>query len=388
MLAATVRVTRDLDLAEECVQEAYAAALDGWPGGGVPGSPVGWLTTTARRRAVDVVRRERVLRAKLPLLVVPEEAEVAVEPGVGDGADCVPDERLRLIFMCCHPALGQEAQLALTLRLVCGLSTGEVARALLVSEPTMAARLTRAKKKIATARIPYRVPEAADLAGRLRGVLGVIHLLFTAGHAAPSGASLMRADLLDQGVHLARVLNELMPGEGEVRGLLALLLVTDARRRTRVDSQGRLLRLDQQDRSQWDHAAIAEAHELLNEEPSRGRYVLQAAIAAQYAEAPTFAETDWARILALYDELLAAWPSPVVALNRTVALAEVAGVERALLAIAELETEGRLAGYQYLPAVKADLLRRAGRDAEAAVAYREALALTSNEAEREFLSSR
>ncbi|WP_307794540.1 RNA polymerase sigma factor [Winogradskya humida] len=390
VLAATVRVTRDLDLAEECVQEAYAAALDGWPGGGVPGSPVGWLTTTARRRAVDAVRRERVLRAKLPLLVVPEEAEVEGEPGVGDGAGCVPDERLRLIFMCCHPALGQEAQLALTLRLVCGLSTGEVARALLVSEPTMAARLTRAKKKIATARIPYRVPEAADLAGRLRGVLGVIHLLFTAGHTAPSGASLIRADLLDQGVHLVRVLNELMPGEGEVRGLLALLLVTDARRRTRVDSQGRLLRLDQQDRSQWDRAAIAEAHEFLTEEPSqgRGRYVLQAAIAAQYAEAPTYAATDWAQILALYDELLSVWPSPVVALNRTVALAEVAGPERALLAIAELETDGRLAGYQYLPAVKADFLRRAGRDAEAAVAYREALALTRNEAEREFLSSR
>jgi RNA polymerase sigma factor (sigma-70 family) len=394
VLAATVRVARDLDLAEECVQEAYAAALADWPGGGIPVNPVAWLTTTAKRRAIDAIRREQVLQAKLPLLVEPEEMPVEPEEmreRVAEPAQVVPDERLQLIFMCCHPALAPEAQPALTLRLVCGLSTAEIARAFLVSEPTMAARLTRAKKKISTARIPFRLPEAAELPDRLRGVLGVIHLLFTTGHTAPSGASLVRADLVDRSLHLARMLRDLMPDEREVWGLLALLLVTDARRATRVDARGRLLRLEQQDRSRWDRSAIAEADRLITDGlrgGRPGRYVLQAAIAAVYAQAPTYEQTDWPQIVALYDALLSAWPSPVVALNRTVAVAQVSGPERALREIEELERDGRLAGYQYLPAIKADLLYRSGRGGEAAVAYREALALTRNETEREFLTER
>lgn len=402
VLAATARVARDLDLAEECVQEAYAAALVGWARDGVPKNPEAWLTTVAKRRALDALRREQVFRAKLPLLLIqPEESgdamagepgtEPGTEPGDGDPGDAVPDERLRLIFMCCHPALAQEAQLALTLRLVCGLATGDVARALLVSEPTMAARITRAKKKIQTARIPYRVPRAAELPDRLRAVLGVVHLLFTAGHTAPSGGSLTRPELVEQALHLARMLRELMPDEREAAGLLALLLVTDARRATRVDARGRLLRLEEQDRSRWDRAAIAEAHDLIvaglrGGRP--GRYVLQAAIASLYAEAPTYEQTDWPQIVALYDALLATWLSPVVALNRTVAVAMVSGPRTALAQVEELETDGRLAGYHYLPAIKADLLRRLGRAHEAAASYRRALELADNDVEREFLAGR
>ncbi|MGP3958474.1 RNA polymerase sigma factor [Nonomuraea sp. 3N208] len=392
VLASTARVAGDLDLAEECVQEAYAAALASWERDGIPDNPAAWLTTAARRRAVDAIRRERVFRAKLPLLIEPEPVEEAADEGDMDESEyAVPDERLRLIFMCCHPALAQEAQLALTLRLVCGVPTGDIARAFLVPETTMAARLTRAKKKISVARIPYRVPGAAALPDRLRGVLGVIHLLFTTGHTAPSGASLMRADLMDQALHLARMLRELMPDEREVWGLLALLLVTDARRATRVDAHGRLLRLEEQDRSRWDRAAIAEAHDLIvnglrGGRP--GRYVLQAAIAALYAEAPAYEQTDWPQIVTLYDELLKVWPSPVVALNRTVALAHVSGPAQALAEVEELEKDTRLAGYQYLPAIKADLLRRLGRTEEATAAYRKALELTRNEAEREFLTGR
>lgn len=396
VLASTARVAADLDLAEECVQEAYAAALASWRRDGIPDNPAAWLTTTAKRRAMDAVRRERAFRAKLPLLVEPEETEETAderEEAAGEDRleDAVPDERLRLIFMCCHPALAQEAQLALTLRLVCGVPTGDVARAFLVSETTMAARLTRAKKKISAARIPYRVPGAAALPDRLRAVLGVIHLLFTIGYTAPSGAELMRADLMDQALRLARMLRELMPDEREVWGLLALLLVTDARRATRVDARGRLLRLEEQDRSRWDRAAIAEAHDLIVDGlrgGRPGRYVLQAAIASLYAEAPSYERTDWPQIVTLYDALLAVWPSPVVALNRTVALARVSGPGRALAEVEELEKDGRLAGYQYLPAIKADLLRRLGRAEEASAAYRQALDLTGNEAEREFLTGR
>lgn len=305
--------------------------------------------------------------------------------------EAVPDERLRLIFMCCHPALSQEAQLALTLRLVCGVATRDIARLLLVSETTMAARITRAKKKIVTTRIPYRVPAATELPERLRAVLAVVHLLFTTGHTAPSGSSLVRAEPVDQALHLARTLHTLMPDEREVWGLLALLLVTDARRATRVDEQGRLLRLEEQDRSRWDREAIAEAHELIVDglrggQP--GRYVLQAAIAALHAHAPTYEQTDWAQIVTLYDELLTVWPSPVVALNRTVAVAMVDGAGAALSEVEELEAEGRLTGYPYLPAIKADLLDRLGRTDQAADAYRQALELTHNEAERAHLRDR
>lgn len=394
VLAATARVARDLDLAEECVQEAYVAALVSWARDGIPNNPAAWLTTTAKRRAMDTVRRERVFRSKLPLLVEPEEVvdEVAEdEPDADDPGDAVPDERLRLIFICCHPALAPDAQMALTLRLVCGVSTGDIAQVFLVSEPTMAARLTRAKKKISTARIPYRMPAAAQLPDRLGAVLGVIHLLFTTGHTAPSGASLVRHDLVDQALHLTRMLRGLMPDEREVWGLLALLLVIDARRATRVDGNGRLLRLADQDRSRWDRAAMAEAHDLIVDAlrgGPPGRYALQAAIASLYAEAPSYDQTDWPQILTLYDELLSVWRSPVVALNRTVAVAQVSGPLQALAEVERLEGDGRLAGYRYLPAIKADLLRRLGRNDEASAAYRQALELTGNDAEREFLANR
>ena len=267
VLAATVRVTRDLDLAEECVQDAYAAALRSWPAAGVPGNPAARLTTTARRRAIDAIRHDAALRARLPLLVMPERdpaEQAASRPTAAEAAaarlsEAVPDERLRLVFICCHPALAQEAQVALTLRLVCGMSVPYIARAFLVSEPTMAARITRAKKKISVARIPYRIPRAADLADRRAAVLAVIHLLFTAGHTAPSGIALIRADLIDQAMRLTGMLRGLMPDSADVRGLRALLLVTDARRATRTDAAGRLLRLSEQDRSRWDRAALAVA---------------------------------------------------------------------------------------------------------------------------------
>jgi RNA polymerase sigma factor (sigma-70 family) len=397
VLAATVRVARDLDLAEECVQEAYAAALRTWARAGVPANPAAWLTTTARRRAIDAIRRDATLRSRLPLLVEPGEdpaetspAETSTEetPVTELTADVIPDERLRLIFTCCHPALAQEAQVALTLRLLCGVSTTDIARSFLVPEPTMAARITRAKKKIAVARIPYRVPGAAELPGRVRAVLAVIHLLFTAGHTAPSGASLIRADLADRAVHLARMLSALMPGEAEARGLLALLLVTDARRASRVDADGRLVRLADQDRSAWDRAALAEADAIITgclRAGPPGRYVLQAAIASLYAEPPSYDQTDWPQLLVLYDRLLRVWPSPVVALNRAVPLAMVAGPAAALAEVERLEADERLSRYHYLPAIKADLLSRLGRTQEAAAAYRQALALAANDAERAFL---
>jgi RNA polymerase sigma-70 factor (ECF subfamily) len=394
VLAATARVARDLDLAEECVQEAYAAALRTWGSTGIPSVPAAWLTTTARRRAIDAIRRDTALRSRLPLLVPelgPDTEEAAVPGLTTDSGAAIPDERLRLTFTCCHPALSQDAQVALTLRLLCGVATADIARAFLVSEPTMAARITRAKKKISTARIPYRIPRAAELPGRLHAVLAVIHLLFTAGHTAPSGSSLVRADLVDRALHLARMLDELMPGETEVRGLLALLLVTDARRATRVDAAGRLVRLEDQDRSAWDRAALAEADVLivgcLRAGPP-GRYTLQAAIASLYAEPASYDQTDWPQLLALYDRLLEVWPSPVVALNRTVPLAMVSGPGTALAEVERLARDERLSGYHYLPAIKADLLRRLGRAGEATAAYRQALALAANDAERAFLDER
>jgi RNA polymerase sigma-70 factor (ECF subfamily) len=295
-----------------------------------------------------------------------------------------------LIFTCCHPALVREAQVALTLRLVCGVSTGDIARAFLVPEPTMAARVTRAKKKIAAARIPFRVPRASEFPDRLDAVLSVIHLLYTTGHTAPTGDELVRGDLVDRALHLARLLRALMPDEAEVPGLLALLLLTDARRATRTGPDGRLLRLAEQDRSRWDRAAIEEGRTLVLDALRRGRpgrYLLQAAIAALHAEAPTYGETDWPQIVTLYDQLLRVWPSPVVALNRAVAVAEVDGPGAGLREIEALESDARLAGYRYLPAIKADLLRRLGRSTEAAAAYRAALDLADNAAERAYLSA-
>ena len=388
VLAATARVTRDLDAAEECVQDAYVAALDAWARQGVPRNPGAWLTTAARHRALDTLRRDRTLRAKLPLLIVPEAASGREGEA---GADVIADDRLRLIFTCCHPALAREAQVALTLRLVCGLSTAEIAQAFVVSETTMAARVTRAKKKISTARIAYRVPEAAELPDRLDAVLTAIHLLYTTGHTDPHGSSLVRPDLVERAIGLARMLHELMPDEPEVGGLLALLLVTDARRATRTDANGGLQLLEQQDRSRWDRAAIAEGDALVMEAlrgGRTGRFALQAAIAALHAEAPTYAATDWPQLLILYDRLLRAWPSPVVALNRAVVTSMVSGPEAALGEIGALEQDGRLDGYRYLAATKADLLRRLDRRDEARQSYQDALDLTENAAERAFLAGR
>jgi RNA polymerase sigma-70 factor, ECF subfamily len=385
VLAATVRVARDMDLAEECVQDAYVAALDTWVRQGVPNNPGAWLTVAARRRALDAQRRDQTLRTKLPLLLVPPEVDEPAEP------EEIPDDRLRLVFTCCHPALAREAQVALTLRLVCGLTTAEIARAFLVSESTMAARVTRAKKKIATARIAYRVPPVVELPDRLDAVLTVVHLVFTTGHTAPGSTGLVRPDLVRRAMDLARLLCALMPDERETLGLLALILVTDSRRASRVDAEGRMLLLEEQDRSRWDRAAIAEGLRLVvaalrGGRP--GRFALQAAIAALHAEAPSYEQTDWRQVLDLYDLLLGAWPSPVVALNRAVAVAMVHGAEAALREVDALREDPRLVGYHYLPATRADLLRRLGRTAEAAAAYREALARCDNGVEREFLSRR
>jgi RNA polymerase sigma-70 factor (ECF subfamily) len=392
VLAATARVAGDIDLAEECVQDAYVAALDAWSRQGVPRNPGAWLTTAARRRAIDARRRDNTLRRKLPLLVEPDSpAAAGSPPRRPEEDDVITDDRLRLVFTCCHPALAREAQVALTLRLVCGLTTAEIAEAFLVAEPTMAARVTRAKKKISAARIAYRVPEAAELPDRLDAVLTVVHLLYTTGHTAPAGDNLVRDDLVDRAIGLARMLRTLMPDEREVRGLLALLLLTDARRATRSGPDGRLLLLEEQDRSRWDRRAISEGTDLVpgalrGGQP--GRFAIQAAIAALHAEAPSYASTDWPQILVLYDALAQAWTSPVVALNRAVALAMAEGPEAGLAEISELERDGRLAGYRYLPAAKADLLRRLGRADEAAQAYRAALELAANQAERDFLTRR
>jgi RNA polymerase sigma-70 factor (ECF subfamily) len=388
VLASTVRLTRDLDTAEECVQDAFAQALHTWPTSGVPPRPGAWLTTVAGNRARDLLRRETVWRRALPLLVQDDYV-----PGPQDAADPpeIPDDRLRLVFACCHPALAQEAQVALTLRLVCGLSTAEVAHAFLVQESTMAARITRAKKKIAAARIPYRVPSQDDLPERIGAVCEVVHLVFSTGHAAPVGPQLVRVDLVDCAIRLARMLYQLLPGTSEVTGLLALLLLVDARRETRLSRSGELVLLADQDRSAWDHEQIAEGIDLLTgslhtHPPTR--YAVQAAIAAVHAEAPTWEATDWSEIAALYDVLLDLWPSPVVELNRAVALGMRDGPQAGLNALAPLSDEPTLATYKYLSATRADFLRRLELWTQAQAAYEEALMLTDNTAEREFLERR
>jgi RNA polymerase sigma-70 factor (ECF subfamily) len=387
VLAATMRVTGDLDRAEECVQDAYAKALAVWESRGIPDRPGAWLTTVARRKALDLLRREATATRSLPLLF---EEQVAADSATIDPAE-IPDDRLRLICTCCHPALAPEAQIALTLRLLCGLSTAEVARSFLVSEPTMAARLTRAKKKIRAAKIPYRVPPADELPERLTAVLDVIHLLFTTGHTAPVSDDLVRRDLVERALDLCRMLRLLLPTDPDVAGLLALILLTDARRATRVDRTGRLLLLEEQDRSQWNQREIREGLMLVREASDHrppGRYALQAAIAAVHASAPTWADTDWDEVVALYDILCAIWPSPVVALNRAVAVGMAHGPQAGLDAVDVLTGELELAGYRYLPAARADFLRRAGRAEEARTAYLEAIALTDNGVERDFLTSR
>ena len=401
VLAATVRVAGDLDLAEECAQEAYVDALGVWSRVGVPHRPGAWLTTTARRRAVDRLRREDTLRRKLPLLVEPVEAEASgsasgASDGTTDGTRAggeaaVPDDRLRLVFTCCHPALEPAARVALTLRFVCGVATPDVARAFLVPEPTMAARLTRAKKKITAARIPYRTPSAAELPERVDSVLDTVHLLFSTGHTAPTGEHLVRDDLCERALDLARTLAALLPAEPEVRGLLGLLLLTHARRRARLDGHGALMLLDEQDRRCWDEHMIVEGlrHTVEGLRVARpGRFALQAAIAGAHAVAPSFAATDWGGVVHLYDLLLAVEPSPVVELNRASALAFAEGPEAALAVVDRLAGDGRLRAYPYVHAVRADLLRRVGRVEPAVEAYRAALDLTANAAERAFLGRR
>jgi RNA polymerase sigma factor (sigma-70 family) len=392
VLAATVRVTRDLDLAEECVQDAYARALATWATDGVPRNTGAWLTTTARRRALDLLRRHATAARALPLLV-----ETDIDEGLDLGREEwlvgaeIGDERLRLVFTCCHPALARDAQVALTLRLLCGLSTAEVARAFLVSESTMAARITRAKKKIAQARIPYRVPAREELPDRVASVCEVVHLLFTTGHTAPAGAELIRRDLVERALDLARMLRTLLPANADITGLLALILLTDARRGARLDEHGQLVLLADQDRARWDHEAITEGVALVREALRRrppGRFALMAAIAAVHDEAESWNTTDWREIVGLYDLLVALWPSPVVALNRAVAVGFADGPAAGLDALDPLTTEPQLAGYSYLAAARAEFLARLGCTHDARTAYEEALLLTENTVERDYLTHR
>ena len=387
VVATLIRTTGDWDLAEECTQDAFTLALQRWPRDGIPGRPGAWLTTAARNRAIDVLRRRAVGAAKL--------REVAAmsyepEPAAADESS-VPDDRLRLMFTCCHPALSLEARVALTLRTLAGLSTAEIARAFLASEPTMAKRLVRAKQKIQNAGIPYRVPPAHLLPERTPGVLGVLYLLFNEGYSATAGADLVRQNLCAEAIRLAQVLATLMPDEAEAAGLLALMLLHDARRAARLDARGDLVTLEDQDREQWDTAEIAEGVLLLNGALRRGRpgpYQVQAAIAACHATAPTAQDTDWAQIAGLYEQLARFLPTPVVELNHAVAVGMAQGPAAGLPLVAALEASGKLAGYHLLPATRADFLRRLGRLPEAAEAYRTALELAGTDAEQRFLRRR
>jgi RNA polymerase sigma-70 factor (ECF subfamily) len=376
-LAALIRVFGDIDLAEDAVQEAFAVALHRWPGEGVPPNPGGWITTTARNRALDRLRRESRGRQLLSQMAV--LAPGSDGPGMAQEVGPVPDDRLRLIFTCCHPALSTQAQVALTLRLLGGLSTKEVAQSFLVTEATMARRLVRAKHKIKAARIPYRVPEAHELPDRLRPVLAVVYLVYNAGLSGPA-----EPGLCAEAIRLARILAALMPDEPEVAGLLALLLFTESRRSSRTRPDGSLVLLGEQDRTQWDRALIAEGQTILRQCVRRnqpGAYQLQAAINAVHADAATVEETDWPQIVALYDQMLAVAPTSVVALNRAIAIGEVQGPAAALALVDELE----LGNYYPFHATRADLLRRLGRHREATVAYQRAAALAPTDAEREFL---
>ena len=385
-MAATIRITHDFDVAEECVQDAFARALASWGEQGIPENPGACLTTVARRRAIDVGRRRDVAVRAQRFLVL-DDAAVGLEILESD----LQDDRLRLIFTCCHPSLAIETRVALALRMLCGLSTTEVAKAFLVKESAMAARLTRAKKKIALARIPYRVPERTELRGRTDAVLLVIHLLFTTGHTSPVGENLSEANLVERALDLARMLHGLLPEDAEATSLLALILLTDSRRSARVGAEGEFLALADQDRSKWHRDSIDEGLALVGQSIRRGRpgrFTLMAAIAAVHSSASHWDETDWAEIVGLYDLLLEAWPSPVVALNRAVAVSFAQGPLAGLAAIDELSSDPPLSTYPYLSAARGDCLVRLERFPEAREAFEEAAMLTENGVERDFLRLR
>jgi RNA polymerase sigma-70 factor (ECF subfamily) len=387
VVAALIGMTGDWDLAEECAQEAFALAVERWPRDGMPERPGAWLTRVARNRAIDRLRREAVGTARLrELAQLPQSGE---EPRDEDGG--IRDDRLRLIFTCCHPALALGAQVALTLRTLTGLTTAEIARAFLTSEATMAKRLVRAKHKIRNAALPYRVPAPHLLPQRLNAVLYVLYLLFNEGYSATGGANLVREALCGEAIRLTRALDRLMPGDPEVMALLALMLLHDARRASRTDAEGKLVLLEDQDRTRWDGAKIAEGKSLLETALRVGRpgiYQIQAAIAACHATAANAADTDWHEIAALYGEFAKLARSPVVELNRAVAVGMADGAAKGLVLVEEIAAAGTLAGYYLLHATRADLLRRLGRSAEAAAAYREALELAGTETERHYLSQR
>ena len=386
-LATLIRLLRDFDLAEDTLQEAFAAAVEQWPRAGVPANPCAWLVSTARHKAIDRLRRDRNFAAKQAEIAYLSETTSAPDPL----DETFADDLLRLIFTCCHPALALEAQVALTLKTLCGLSVEEIARAFLVPPPTMAQRLVRAKGKILRAHIPYEVPCGDRLTERLDGVLRVVYLVFNEGYAATSGDALVRRELCTEGIRLGRLLVGLLPRVTEASGLLALMLLQDSRRSARVDAEGELVTLEDQDRSQWDRAQIAEGEALAEEAVRRGGagfYATQAAIASLHAQAARAEETDWPQIAALYSLLLRLHPSPVVALNHAAAVAMGVRLERGLRLIEEIEASGALAGYHLLPAAKADILRRLGRREEAAVAYARALELVTQEAERRYLRRR